>query len=47
MVKTPSTDAAHFLNSRADCVTQPLGDLAGPQTFGSNLIDLSVGSVAS
>ena len=47
IAKMPGTDATHFLNSRAGCVTKSLGDRAGLQTFGFHLINLPVGSVAS
>ena len=40
------TDATHFLNSCAGCVTRPLGDRAELQTFGFHLINLPVGPVA-
>ena len=47
IAKMAGTDATHFLNSRAGCVTKSLGDRAGLQTFGFDLINLPVGSVAS
>ena len=38
----PGMDATYFWNSRAGCVTKLLGDRAGLQTLGFNLINLPV-----
>ena len=46
IAKMPGKDATHFLNSRAGCVTKSFGDRAGLQTFGFQLINLPIGSVA-